>query len=435
MSAGASTAAASAASLSPPQPAGAALFPFLEDPDDLPYSPARRPTAYRVDSTIPPTLLPISTVSAQAKVLDDLGRGRGTDKDAVAADAINLNNMLNKAVFGTAAALSDLASGGLGGGSSQSPASFVCLGVPGQPSAADVELAASLLRSVAREAARSRRQFAVGVAVFPYSAQPALDGYVRGAATLAQVQAALESAGVSAGTRELYRPVLELARDGGWDAIACGVETEDRQTVLGGGLQNVDPARRARYVADPEGFIATVSDPRFKLYTDRSLLKDAPAAGGGGAQASPGNFFAERILAHEAAATAVARRAVAAAAAQPRPSSSPGAIVAVLAPAADVRYLNGINGRIPRVYQKLAAMAAGSSEAAAAPNNAAVVTANDVTTILLNPTPADTLSRTRRLRLEIGTGPETLPYQTKVADYLWFGASPSVSLLPRLMDG
>jgi hypothetical protein len=86
----------------------------------------------------------------------------------------------------------------------------------------------------------------------------------------------------------------------------------------------------------------------------------------------------------------------------------------------DVRYLNGMNGRIPRIFKTF--------------NPASVVTKNAVTTILINPTAADTLSKTRYLRLEIGTGPETLEYQTKIADYLWFTASPKVNLIPRLMD-
>jgi hypothetical protein len=36
--------------------------------------------------------------------------------------------------------------------------------------------------------------------------------------------------------------------------------------------------------------------------------------------------------------------------------------------------------------------------------------------------------------LEIGTGPRTLEFQTKVADYLWFSSMPKVNLVTRLMD-
>jgi len=407
------------ATTSTTQPAGAAFF---ENPDNQPYTPAKRPTAYRVDSTIPPTLLPVPTVSAQTKVLQDLGRGLGTDKDAIVVDTINLNNMLNKAVFGTAAAVSRLAasSSSQRTGDTASPASFVCLGVPSQPTAADIDLGLSLVQSIAQQAAKAKKNRAVGVSVFPYSTQSALDEYIKGTASLSQLQSALESAGVSTETFQLYQPILEYAAKEKLDLIASAVEIADRQAVLASGLQNVDPVAREQYVVDPEGFIAQVNDPKFKLYTDRSLLKDAADG-----SSKVGNFFSDRILAHEAAATAVVRYAAA----------HPGSVLFLLAPVADVRYLNGLNGRIPRIYQSFTArMRSGSGEQPASSSSGGTVTANDVTTILLNPNAADTLSKTRRLRLEIGTGPETLAYQTKVADYLWFSASPSVSLLPRLMD-
>ena len=97
----------------------------------------------------------------------------------------------------------------------------------------------------------------------------------------------------------------------------------------------------------------------------------------------------------------------------------------VIANVADVRFLNGINGRIPRVYAKLRSNENGNSQ----------VTDKSVTTILLNPTATDTLSKSKFLRLEIGTSPEVLAYQTKVADYLWFSFTPKVNQLPRLMNG
>jgi hypothetical protein len=55
--------------------------------------------------------------------------------------------------------------------------------------------------------------------------------------------------------------------------------------------------------------------------------------------------------------------------------------------------------------------------------------------VLLNPTAAETLSESNYLRLEIGTSPDTLEYQTKVADYLWFSSSPKVNMVHRMMNG
>jgi hypothetical protein len=45
-----------------------------------------------------------------------------------------------------------------------------------------------------------------------------------------------------------------------------------------------------------------------------------------------------------------------------------------------------------------------------------------------------TLSQNNYLRTVIGTAPEDRPYQTKVADYLWFSSAPQVNMLPRMMN-
>ena len=207
--------------------------------------------------------------------------------------------------------------------------------------------------------------------------------------------------------------------------------------VQKGGIQNVNPTSREKYVKDPNGFIATTNDPKFKLYTDRSLLKDrfilskkdAPSS----ESVSEGNYFAERILSHEAAATFVAQYAI------DHRTTDDCCVIAMVAPINDVRYLGGINGRIPRIYQYLSKATDSnpiktSSTLTMTNGPESLVSMNDITTILINPTAMDTLSRTVRLRLEIGTGPDSIPYQTKIADYLWFSSSPPVNILPRMMD-
>lgn len=395
---------------------------------------AIRPNAYRVDSTIPPTLLPVATASAQLAVLRNLGRGLGTAKEAVYIDRLNLNNMLQKAVYGTANAVRNIGGGGGGGGNAPAPASFVCLGLPAQPAGRDVDLTVSLLQSILDQAVQAGKPVAIAVSAFPYPTQAAIDEYVAGTTTLTELQWALRDAGVAADLGTVYAPLLAYARQFSrrvplrFSLLAVGATAENRRTVQTQGLQALAPADRARYVADPPGFIAATSDPIFQLYADRSLLKDAPPNDDNNSNAN--NFFAERILVHEAGATAVAKYALA----------HPGCVVAVVAPVNDLRYMGGTNGRIPRVYtallqqQQQAARDPPGGAATAPPPPGAPLTARDVTTILLNPTAADSLSRTVRLRLEIGTGPDSLPYQTKIADYLWFSASPAVSLLPRVMD-
>lgn len=419
------------------------------DPDaDAPFTPAQRPTAYRVDSTIPPTLLPLSTTLSQRTVLLNLGKGYGTDKQAIVVDTVNLNNMLNKAVFGSINAVKSLVSGGGGGGDGSGtgtsggtgkkfPASFVCLGVPTATSPTDVDLVQSLVSILLQPRSPSKKNTALGLFFVPLSAQKDLQDYLQAPnddAALTALQVALEQSGVSNATFDLYRPLFIFAKQQQLDLLAMAIEPEDLATVRSQGLQNVNPERRSLYVMDPQGFIALPNDPKFKLYTDRSLLKDQPSTSESGSSSRTASFFAERILVHEAAATAVARYA----------ASKEDALVTLVAPIADVRFLRGINGRLPRLYsffkksKRIDPMSTNVDSLlvnGGADSSTTDEDANAVTTILLNPTAEETLSKTRYLRLEIGTAPETLDYQTKIADYLWFSSSPKVNMIPRLMDG
>jgi len=126
--------------------------------DSLGYKPAKRPFAYRVDGTQPPTLIPISSAQKEMEILKGLGKGSGTQKTAIVNDSVNLNNMLNKAVFGTIDKISKLT------GETQDPlssgpgfASFVCLGLPVELSSADVGLAKSLITSIVQPRSKSDR--------------------------------------------------------------------------------------------------------------------------------------------------------------------------------------------------------------------------------------------------------------------------------------
>ena len=376
------------------------------------FKPAKRPTAYRVDSTIPPTLLPVPTYGAERKILKDLGKGSGTDKAAIVVDTVNLNNMLNKAVFKSISVASKVT--GLDNDKSKQGfgyASFVCFGMPETPQEEDVDLVSSLTETILK-AKKGNVASALGLAWCPYSAQPALDAYAKSSSQGSQeaddLIASLSQSGVPADTIEMYLPLLRLAVRNSLDLIAMAVEVQDRDTVRSQGLQNVNTDRRAQYVIDAQGFIAQTQDPKYKLYTDRSLLKDYQPKS---EKDSGANYFSERILVHEAGATALARYA----------AERPESLIITVAPIQDLRYLGGINGRIPRICKFINA-------------DKNKVTENAVSTILINPTATETLSKTRRLRLEIGTGPDTLDFQTKVADYLWFSSSPKVSLIPRLMN-
>jgi len=369
-----------------------------------------------------------------------VAQGSGTDKQAIVVDTINLNNMLNKAVFGTVDVVTNVANFVSGKTNSDESttdknwqASFACLGINNKPTVSndDVQLAVSMLQTMLSAATTNNKNKKMGLGLYfcPYSTQSILQQYSAGQVTLEQLQQSLLDAGVSLETQQAYQPLWDWVAScdpNRLDLIALAPEVADIAAVRSQGIPGVNAERRAQYVVDAPGFIALTQNPKFKLYTDRSLLKDftalstttdkkeAPEDSG-----AFNNYFAERILVHEAGATALARYAMM----QSTTNSKDGAsFVTMLAPTADVRFLGGINGRLPRICQALV------------PNCG--VTDNAVTTFLLNPTAAGTLSQTRYLRLEIGTGPETLAYQTKVADYLWFSANqmPAVNLIPRLMN-
>jgi hypothetical protein len=385
---------------------------------DSVYKPAKRPTAYRVDSSTPPTLLPLNN-SKERNILTGLGQGSGTDKAEIVQDTVNLNNILQKAVYGSIEAITTFADPEDESKSGPGYATFVCLGVPRETTETDMELAKGLLQMILKPRNPKKAATALGLASLPLSTQSVLDAYTTAATEndgndLAQ---ALMDAGVSEATVQLHLPLLQYAKSKKLDILAMAPEVQDIKAVRAQGLQNVDPARREQYVVDAEGFIAQPQDPAYKLYTDRSLLKDydenyVNLSTGKDTGDGRGNFFAERILVHEAAATVAAKYAV----------SRPESLVAMVAPTPDLRFLRGINGRIARICKHL--------------NPEANKVTNDcVTTILLNPTAKETLSKSRFLRLEIGTGPKTLAYQTKVADYLWFSSMPKVNLITRLMDG
>jgi len=383
------------------------------DGDAVSYKQAKRATAYLVDSTIPPSLVPFKA-SREAAVLKSLGRGSGTPKIAYLQEQINLNNIMNKGVFGAAKFVGDVARGGPEDPrSGKGYASFVFLGVAADYNSMDD---ASLAQGILTDVVKPRRgdPTALGLAYAPRSTQGALDRYSRNEQSEEDLTKELEEAAAPGerGAASTFLPLLRFAKSRGLSLLALGPEAEDVRTVRTRGLQSVDVDRRSRYVADSEGFINLTQDPKFKLYTEKSLLRNFVPADDESDKGkdSPGDYFAERILVHEAIATGVAQWAI----------ERPDALVAVVAPLKDLRYMGGPNGRVPRICRYL--------------DPDSIVDEECVTTILLNPTAENTLSASKFLRLEIGTGPQTLKYQTKVADYLWFSRMPKVNMIPRMMN-
>ena len=414
-------------------PTTANALPSLPNPLEPPhmrsdggvYKPAKRCTAYLVDSTVPPSLIPYRA-SREAAILKGLGAGLGTQKSPVVADEVNLNNFMNKAVFGSINTVKNaVGNGGGSGKSGPNYQSFVFLGAnfddtyTADPEKtgmanADAELAVGLMTDITKPKERNGNT-AVGLAFAPQACQGALDEYLASSASDDESERKLTDGFKAAGAKEdaiaNHMPIMRFARRKRLALLALAPDTADIETISKGGLQSLSADRRDAYVADAQGFISLTQEPKFKLYSQKSLLKDAPRSDNEETQkAEQANFFAERILVHEAAATAVSRWA----------TSRPDSLVIAVAPIPDVRFLGGMNGRVPRVCKFL--------------NPDTLVTDEQVTTILLNPSAKETLSESRWLRLEIGTAPNNWEYQTKVADYLWFSSSPKVNMIPRMMN-
>lgn len=393
------------------------------------YVPGKRCTAYLVDSTIPPTLIPYRA-SREAAILKNLGMGGGTPKTPFIEDDVNLNNFMNKAVFGSIDKVKSVAGvrDGVKGKGGPDYQSFVFLGANfddtytasvekvGEENG-DATLAVGLLTDITKPKERNGNT-AIGLAFTPQSGQGVLNNYLANKGTEDEAERTLvdglKAAGADEELAKRHLPILRFAKKKRFALLALAPEPSDLATVAKGGLQSLDAERRDTYVSDPQGFISLTQEPKFKLYTDKSLLKDyvpsSPTLDESSTKAGQANFFAERILVHEACATVVARWA----------TSRPDSLVVVIAPIPDVRYLGGINGRVPRVCQRL--------------NPDSLVDEEAVTTILLNPSARETLSESKFLRLEIGTAPNNWTYQTKVADYLWFSSMPKVNMLPRMMN-
>lgn len=353
------------------------LNPFASN-EPKPFVPSKRCTAYLVDSTIPPSLVPYRA-RREAAILKNLGMGGGTSKEPLLRDEINLNNFMNKVVYGVIDSARE--SSNKDESSYNAGASFVFLGAnfDGEsPTAAgdanaDGELAVGLMKDICRPRERNGNT-AVGLAFFPVNAQSALDAYINAssdeaAAALDKLRRALKDAGAKESLIERHIPILKFARDKRFPLLALSPDPSDLQTLQRGGLQSLDPTRREYYVADTDGFVSLTQDPKFKLYTEKSLLKDfipsSDTATEEQLKNEQANYFAERILVHEAGATRIAEWA----------SSRPNSLVITVASIPDVRFMGGINGRVARVYGKLS-----SRE-----NKDVDIGEDAVTTILLNP--------------------------------------------------
>lgn len=394
------------------------------------YKPAKRATAYLVDSTFPPTLIPQKSASREKKILSQIGSGMGTSKSPFIDEGITLNNMMKKAVYGTADTVSSLLNSS---SMNKKGPSFCFLGVNTLTDEEGVSLAESLIQEMLKaRSSQGAGSTAIGLSFVPkLSGQSILDAYVKGEinSETALLEKMEEIASVPKEIMSSQLPLINLAKKENINnnknklqLVALGPEIIDLNTVRREGLQNVDLGRRSKYVLDTQGFIELTQNPRFKLYTEKSMLKDfIPLPDK--QDDKPADFFAQRIMQDEAIASSIAEWSVipnSSSSNNNNQSSSSSPFMIVISDVPHVRYMGGANMRVPRIMKYLT-------------NGDSAVDEESVTTILLNPTPETTLSLSKYLRLEIGTAPDNWDYQTKVADYLWFSKMPQVNMLPRMM--
>lgn len=227
------------------------------------------------------------------------------------------------------------------------------------------------------------------------------------------------------GTLDGYLPVLRMARREGIRLVALNVDSEALAKVREVGLEGLSQEERGRYVSDPAGFIQSVKDPGFKLYAERFMMPSyaaraasaeaqAQAQAAGQTQAptptvSPAKFFAARILWDESMATGAARYL----------QDHPRDLMVLLMNAEHVKFGMGAPARLERVLQAMDVKTPRGR--------------GQVKSILLNPTPEDTGSRTRRLRLSLGYA-ANLDKCRPVADYILYTESPKVAWLEHPLN-
>eukprot|EP00587_Corethron_hystrix_P003705 CAMPEP_0113302282 /NCGR_PEP_ID=MMETSP0010_2-20120614/3156_1 /TAXON_ID=216773 ORGANISM="Corethron hystrix, Strain 308" /NCGR_SAMPLE_ID=MMETSP0010_2 /ASSEMBLY_ACC=CAM_ASM_000155 /LENGTH=519 /DNA_ID=CAMNT_0000156039 /DNA_START=60 /DNA_END=1619 /DNA_ORIENTATION=- /assembly_acc=CAM_ASM_000155 len=411
------------AAVSVPIPSGG----MVSSVPNLPvYQQAIRPLSYEVVSTIPPTLEGITSERKRQGVLKSLGSGSGGKQVRGDTGGRNRKSTANlKGVFASAVFL------GVGDG----PFGNARFGDMGDYKDLKAgmragDLAVKCIRDLT--AGRSAKlPTAVGLAMVPWTEQEVIDSYLNSSLmevnnTSQQGHVIIEALKSKTQMSENYirnviLPVLEYANIQKIPVIALAVDPIDALTVKRSGLQELDLDRRKRYVPDIPGFIATTDDGRFRLYNERVLMRGyvPPLIKKGDALAtvsvssgdgSPGAYFSAKILADEAVASAMyawtSSQAIA------------GGLMTVVQDVEDVRFGGGSSLRFPRIWKDLR------------PDGQ--ITEDAVTTILLDPTAANTLSGSKMLRLNVGT-PISSTYQIKVADYIWFSLIPKVNLIPRLM--
>ncbi|CEL99640.1 unnamed protein product [Vitrella brassicaformis CCMP3155] len=232
---------------------------------------------------------------------------------------------------------------------------------------------------------------AIGLEQVQVDFQPILDGYLSGKYTDVDLYTKTEWATRWAWPFDAYLPIFQLAKKRGLHLIALNPSTEDTSAVVSSGLEGLGQQARDKFIPDPLGFRDQTRRPGFKMYVDEVVLPSYgyhANAGLLGDNPTPANFFAARIVRDEAMAAGAVQHV----------RDNPGSLMVVLVGSDHVKYTYGCQDRAARLgaFYKLPDF--------------------QVWSILLNPTPIDSVSDSSQMRLALTRGPFPLP----LADYLWY---------------
>ena len=220
---------------------------------------------------------------------------------------------------------------------------------------------------------------------------------------------------------DMLRALLPVARELGLAVRPLALPPAVQKTLLTEGLDGIQGGM-GELLPDPEGFVASVQGEGFSRYTNSVVKQDysavIAAAGGSKVPVSGEKYFSNRILLDETLASRVVGSV--------RGGQQGSGPLLVVTDLSRVRFGYGLVERIKRLL--LLPTTTTSSETTALVT--AVPDSADVVSLLLNPTAEDSLSLSNQLRLSLGYG-VFLPASRPLADYVWFTSSPPSRVITK----
>jgi len=119
---------------------------------------------------------------------------------------------------------------------------------------------------------QSGKALAIGLEQIQVQFQPVLDAFVDGEIGIEEMRKRVEWDKRWTWPFDGYRGVFELARELKIPLIALNVDSEDLFRVEAGGLSNLPPEKRGKYILDPEGFSSFSKPGYFKCYVEYCIL-------------------------------------------------------------------------------------------------------------------------------------------------------------------